>query len=138
MLTVFLRILFLTAPLTAFSLEMEEAKVPIGQCKELDSYLYYCKPFSCSMPIPIPTNQANLQMSVLGEKDGQCYYSLFFEVITVGEVVPWKIVSKCVLSPQGKIEAVKEFQEYKKGNIKIYMRSSKNPILKKECSHQPG
>ena len=54
------------------------------------------------------------------------------------QVIPFKLASKCILSPEGKIEAVKEFQSYKEGNKAIYSQSSQNPILQKECKHGPG
>jgi hypothetical protein len=104
------------------------------QCKNLDSYIYYCKKHDCEMTLASNSQfSATGKMSIVGEENGKCTFSYLLSVIKKGDIVPFKIHVKCLLSEQGKIAAVEEFREFKKGNTKIYFQSSDNPILKQEC-----
>jgi hypothetical protein len=126
-------------PAISYSETKTAPQVHLGTCGQLDSYLYYCKPFSCKFSIPGPSgSKADAKLEVIEEKEGQCYYNILFEVFYNNQVIPYKLASKCILTPEGKIEAVKEFQSYRDGNTKVYTQSSQNPILQKECQHGPG
>jgi hypothetical protein len=105
--------------------------VDIGNCKYLDYYLYYCKPFTCSFVLPVPTTPS-ITFKVEEKKDNYCKMNYRINLDSgTGEKIPLKVA--CSLN-EIETEAFRyEWKYYQQGYVDVFVQRSKNPLLKKAC-----
>ena len=126
----------------AFSLaelSFAERDYSVGECANLDSYIYYCKPFHCKEQLELVNSPIEHEFTVVGEDaDNKCVYKRNTRVFYKKSIIPFDVFINCELSQEGKVEAVKEFQSYKKGQVSIYNKTNPNAVLMKECKTKVG
>jgi hypothetical protein len=107
-------------------------KMELGSCNYLDYYIYYCKPHTCSLNMPIP-GRYKLTFNVKGQDSKKiCNLHYSFDIVNKqGDKMPLKI--KCELTQSG-IEAMRyQWKYYSSGYVDVFTRRSEDPLLKKQC-----
>ena len=104
----------------------------LGTCQYLDYYVYYCKPFSCSLKMPVPGSY-KLTFKVEEQNGGNCLLNYKFDVTNAqGEKLPFKI--SCNLTAEG-VEAFRyQWKYYSNGYVDILTKRSDDPLLRKQCT----
>jgi hypothetical protein len=112
----------------SFAKEMD-----VGTCKNFEEHLKGCKPINCSFKLPYSSVAATVQLLIIGEKNGRCYYRQFaqFQSSTITYAVQMKY--DCILSEAGKEKILKNFQAYKAGDDSTYRTNPREDILRSEC-----
>ena len=103
----------------------------VGTCGYLDYYIYYCKPFKCTLKMPIP-GYPKVDFVVEGKKGNQCRLSYEFHTVRMsGEPYPIKL--QCNLVESG-LEAFRyQWKYYKDGYVDMFTKHSDNKLLRKQC-----
>lgn len=113
--------------------EKELSDKQLGKCKNLDSYIYHCQKFQCEMIMPVPIIKAKLEFIVKGKENGLCLYNYRIIANDKNTLKDWIFGLKCALSQKGILQAVKDFQDYKGGNMAPFSASPTDNILRTEC-----
>lgn len=108
-------------------------EVDLGTCKKFDEHIKNCTPINCSFKLPYSSVAATVQLLIIAEKNGRCYYRQFsqFQSSTLTYAVQLK--SDCILSEQGKIEVLKGFEAFKAGDDSVYRKNPRAGVLVTEC-----
>lgn len=117
-------------PLTKLGNKAE--KIDLGSCPYLDYYIYYCKPYTCSLKMPVP-GEYKLTFYVKGH-DSQNICNINYNIDTVsksGDKIPFKI--RCKLTKDGLESLRYQWKYYSSGYVDVFTRRSDDPLLKKQC-----
>jgi len=107
-------------------------EMDLGTCEYLDYYIYYCKPFSCALKMPVPGSY-KLSFNVHGPRaGGTCNINYKFDISTnQGENIPFKI--SCNLTKDAVESFRYQWKYYSNGYVDVFTRRSEDPLLKKQC-----
>jgi len=121
---------------SAFAKANNEINMEFGNCYGIGYYINNCKPFTCNFTLDVGALQKGTRVKVIlnvqGQEENKCIYN-YKTIVKQENSGDFEIPVRCALSENGKAALLTELDKYLKGDADVFLQSTENKTLKKEC-----